>query len=612
MPIGDKGYWGKMLEINLNTSTFTKDSNRHMHYTDQYINGRGLAMKLLWEALKDLPGADPLGRNNPIIITPGVVGGLPFTGFNRYEIVSKSALTQAKNPRFGESSSTVACADAGGFFGAALKMAGYDLLFLNEQCSAWKYLYINEDQVSLEDATQYVNMTSGEFEQAMKKKYDGAHAVLSIGPAAVKGVRFAALMSEVCRVNGSAGMGAVMASKRLKGIVVFGSKIPPFAGTYAQLRTLKETTDQAAWKNENTQWRTIYGTASLFNQNNADCRKPATNFSEGWFPNPNKVFTAVMYAYWRKHNACYACLTRCGKSGRVQTGKYHNLVSQGPEYEHSMCHSNWGIQELEDLGAIMTKLRELGLDVVATGGVVGFALEAFGKGDLTQADLGQQLRWGNTDEILDFLDKLVNNTGQIYQWLRRGATYAANKIGKNSVKYAMDSKNQSYDAWAIVPTDLAGQAAIAAANAGPSYADGFGVNAIVSAGRRSAGVYCDYGISGLVTVSGNYPLNIINFVLGKEFNVADFDRFGERVVNLERVFNLREGFTKADDTLADKSFDQEQAYSVGTYKGWFRGKLEFEAMMVQEYRKMSWNDNGVPTGNKLIELGLSDLISQIP
>ncbi|MCL2817004.1 MAG: hypothetical protein FWD39_01280, partial [Clostridiales bacterium] len=367
------GYWGNMLEINLTSGSINKTQNRHMGYTNDFLGGRGLATRLLWEALKDSPGLDPLSPSNPLIFAPGVVSGFPFSGFGRYAIVSKSALTKPKSSAY-DGAATIACAEAGGMFGVMLKKAGFDLMFLTGRCQNLSILYINNDKVELRPAGDLANATTSEFEQKIHARFDsqfdGVHACVSVGPAAQAGVRYSAIVNEVGRVDGSCGMGAVMFSKNLKGIVVYGSKGQLFEEkNFTQLKALWTEAEKTLWNSSATVGFFDYGTAALLTANAGKSQVPFRNHTESWAPDMQKIFPECVSGLWvKRKTACFGCMAACSKIGRVQSGPFKNVICPGPDYEHVMCQANWGIKELNELAAIMADIDELGFDIVGVGG----------------------------------------------------------------------------------------------------------------------------------------------------------------------------------------------------------------------------------------------------
>ena len=623
------GYWGKMIEVDMTKGTF-EITARHMQYVDEWIGARPLGMKMLWEALKDNPGIDPLGPDNVWMLIPGVVSGLPFCGASRYEVICKNGLTFAKESPYGDFGATVGNSAGGGQCGPAIRMAGYDMIYLTGKSATPKVLFINNDKVELLDGAKYAGLSVFAFEEQIKEEFGPEFKNVCCGPAAEAGVRFACTMAEIGRAAGRSGNGAVMWSKGLKGIVCYGDQQVPVADQ-AGLAAKIESIDQRVWGASGTYTNRRYGTASLLDTNGFNGNKPVRNHREGWDPfYLENGYVASETRYWVRHRACYACQLRCMKIGVVRSGKYKGSIAEGPEYESGQNISNALIETIEEASPIMEHADGLGFDIIGVGGLVAFALEAYENGVLTKANLGQELRWGNADDIIEFMKALCDKSNQreTIQWLRLGSGKAARNFdanvakyptkavtGPNNAYYAMSCKGQEFAAWNAIGGGISRAQGYAISNRGACHVNGH--NNML----RDIGTYCSFGAN--YGAAGQAEL--VNFILGFNWTNEQFTvDLAEKAWTLEKCFNLLNGFTRADDDLPARVFtaDSQWAPHVGKFVPRTRADIAgagynpegntsqcFEDAITTYYTQRGWDpETGVPSDGRLRELGLNDVV----
>lgn len=606
------GYWEKLIEVDMTAGT-VKTSDRHMKYVDEYIGGHPLAARLLWEALKDNPGVDPFGPDNVLMFMPGVTGGSPFAGTaSRYVAYTKSGITQAKHPFYGEQSATIGYGTSGGKFSARLKMAGYDGIYITGISSTPKYLYINNGTIELCDAKDYWGMTASEFEQAMQAKYGYMTTTVCIGPAAENGCRQSALVSEAGRAAGRGGCAPVMGAKKLKGITVYGDQPLPYH-TLEGLAELIDDIDNIQWSHPSMGQRRAFGSGASLTNNSDNGIESVRNHREGTNPNDDKIgCAAVMLNYWVRHRSCYACPMRCMKWGVQKGGKYKGTLAEGPEYESAMNGANWLIDDLGGFSAIMEYIEDRGYDLIGIGGTVGWALEAYEKGVITSKDInGINLEWGNADEILKFMDAMIyDKENEIFDWLRHGTSYTAWKIdaarGTDSYRYAVDVKNHSFAAHGVQAQTSYGRAiCYSFSNRGACHMVGNNIAAQNTMYANNTGVMCSR--------SGNTPLGmkhysrVLNFITGKNWTPEELVSLGEKTWNLERVFNILNGFRREDDDLPRRAFDD--ALTWGPKAGKVVDEVDWEKNRIAYYEERGWDpETAYPTAGKLQELGLDDVV----
>jgi len=601
------GYWGKMIEVDMTTGT-VKPTDRHMQYVAEYVGGHPLGAKLLWEALKDKPGIDPFGPENVFMLLPGVTGGTPFPGANsRYISYTKSGITQAINSPYGDNGATIGYGTSGGKFGAAIKLAGWDGIYVTGVSNTLKYLYVNNDHVELVDATPYVGKTAIEFEMAMQEKHGYDHKIISIGPAGEKRIGFSAIVSESGRGAGRGGAAAVMGAKKLKGVVVYGDQPTPMANP-EKLKDWVDEFNQIQWKHANMGYRRAFGSAASLSNNSDSGIQSVRNHAEGTDPNDDKIGTAAcILNYWVRHRSCYGCPMRCMKWGVQKTGPYAGSLAEGPEYESAMNGGNWLIADLGEFSKIMEYIEEQGYCLIGVGGVVGFALECYEKKIITSDMIeGVKLEWGNTVEILKFMDKMLYSTGDIWDWLRRGSSYAARKIGNNAIRYAVDVKNHSFAAHGVQAQPNLGRACgYSSSNRGACHVAGNDATAQNSNVATNSGVMCNrsgntpYGIAGYT--------RLLNYITGANWTATELARMGEKVFNIEKVFNLQEGFRAVDDYLPRRCFEDKLTWGPKT--GAYLDEQVYRDHMAAYYTERGWDPvTTFPLVGKLQELGLDDLV----
>lgn len=608
------GYWGKLIEVDMTAGT-VNITDRHMQYVSDYIGGHPLGTKLLWEALKDKPGIDPMGPDNVFMILPGPLGGVPIPGGgSRYCTMCKSGITQSKSSPYGEFGATVAWASSGGKFGPTLKMAGFDGIYVTGASKTPKVLFIDNGKVELLDGTKYWGMKTNEFEESVQQEYGPMFRNCCIGPAAEAGVRFSCVMSETGRANGRGGTGAVMGSKKLKGVIVHGTMPVPIAKPEQLFETIKKYSN-TIMASANADVRRRWGTGSGLTQRSNMSVESVRNHREGMNPNDDKIGIGVLQSeFWVRHRSCYGCPWRCMKIGVIRNGKYAGTIAEGPEYESAMNGANWLIDDMGEYAAIMEKLEGYGYDLIGLGGVVGFALEAYENKVITSKDIdGIKLEWGNGDEIMKFMDALVNNTkNPIYNWFRRGSTYAARKLdaerGTDSEKYAMDVKNHSFAAHNVhgqeASTGYMGlEIGYAMGHRGACHINGTSYAAMKNMMIRDMGYFCSfstaYGVNG--------EADILNFIMGTAYTVDQFNLIAEKARNIERIFNFQEGFTLDDDELPWRTYNDP--YQWGPKKGALLPREKFLELREVYLKDCGWDvKTGLPPAGKLRELGLDDLV----
>lgn len=604
------GYWGKMIEIDMTKGT-VEITDRHMQYVQDYIGGRPLAAKMLWEAIKDNPGCDPMGPDNVLFLVPGVTAGTPIPGgASRWVAYTKSGITQAKNSPYGEFGATVGYGTSGGKFSCTLKMAGFDMVCVKgKSASGMKILHVTNNKAELLDASKYAGMRTGEFEETIQREFGPEYKFAAVGPAAEAGARMSCIMSESGRAAGRGGCGAVMAAKGLKAVVVKGDQCPPVANP-EKLQDFFWDIFNRVYSNSGTTARRAYGTSAILTNNSINDIESVKNHAEGTNPYDDKIGCVACFTnFWVRHRACYACPQCCMKWGVANEGKYKGAIAEGPEYEAAMVGANWLIKDMGDYAAIMEYLEGAGFDLIGVGGVVAFALECYEKKVITSKDIdGIELNWSDGTACIEFMKRLVeDHKNPIYDMFRRGSTYSAWKLdkerGTESYKFAMDVKNHSYAAHQATnqPARMMGYGT---SSRGACHVHGNTMAAQNSNMIKDMGVFCSFS-GGALGTSGQ--VEALNFVTGANLTGDQFLFIGEKAYQLEKMISLLNGFTPEDDIPAWRNFYEPHTYgkSAGVTQDWDT----FMETKKQYYLDRGWDGTtSIPTEGKLTEMGLSDVI----
>ncbi|MCL2817462.1 MAG: hypothetical protein FWD39_03625, partial [Clostridiales bacterium] len=474
-----RGYWGKMIEVDMTRGTVTV-TNRHLQYYNESLLGRQLGYRLVWEALKDKPGIDALGSENVLCLVPGVATGHAVSNVSRYTAITKSGLTTAIDSQYGRRSATIISSESGGQFGPLLKQAGYDLIYVTGQAPYFDedrkemgrvphVLHINNDTIELlkvghPDARlnlpEYVkidqlgyygaidedvdvpfgDLTIPQFEewwQLLDDRFNMRYRSAAVGPAGMRGARQASIINEIGRSCGRGGTGAVMGAKGLKGVVVFGDQVCPTANQdslFDAFTAINNAQMGGATSTSNLAGNRYYGTAGglLTSSGTNKCTK---NHGGGFDPHAPDIFPACVSRFWLRHTTCYNCYERCMKIGQVQTGPWKGWIAEGPEYESAVHQSNLLVKDIDHLGPLMTVIEDLGYDTIGIGGTLAFVLECVEYGFITPAYLGKdrkgrqiQAEWGDPHDIIELIYKITFSQEDLYKWLRGGSTWAGKML----------------------------------------------------------------------------------------------------------------------------------------------------------------------------------------
>ncbi len=621
------GYNGKILHVDLSSMKVRVEEPDELFYRT-YLGGGGIASYYLLKNLR--PGVDPLGPDNVLVFASNVISGVPIAGMTRYTVAAKSPLTGG----FGE-------AEAGGFWGPELKFAGFDAIVITGKAAKPSYLWIHDGKVELCSAERVWGLETGPAQERIREELKEKRArVALIGPAGEKLVRFACVVNELKHANGRTGMGAVMGSKNLKAIAVRGTNKLEVRDLEKFLDLAKGLAETINQHGPNKVLRKL-GTPNLVMALNTQGILPTQNFRTGVFEGAEKISGERMAeTILKSEEGCYACAVRCKRAVEVPSGPYATSpLYGGPEYE--TLGSLGSLLCIDDLAAI-SKGNELcnrySLDTISAGVAIGFAMECYENGILSKADTeGIEFKFGNVEAMLKGLEWIAYRKPGLGDLLAEGVKAAAEKIGKGAEKFALHVKGQELPmhdprgktgqgmSFALSPT---GADHIEAPHDTPFMGPGPMMGRIAPLGLlepvpgrdlgskkvrnytylqfvwslyNSLGV-CNFAAGPVWALTLNKLPEVVNAVTGWETSLFELLKTGERTVTMARVFNLREGFGRKDDTLPDRLFEPLEG---GPLQGKGIDRQEFQEALTLFYEAMGWEPKeGVPTRGKLAELNL--------
>ena len=623
------GYNGKVLRVNLTSGVFSEETPAEIVYR-MYMGGSALSSYFLLKEQK--PGVDPLGPENKLIIMSSAISGAPLPGLTRYTVAARSPLTGA----FGE-------AEAGGFFGPELKMAGFDGIIVEGKSPKPVYLWIKDGRAEIRDASKIWGKDTGEAEKGIREELgDNRIRVAQCGPAGEKLVRYACVVNELKHVNGRTGMGAVMGSKNLRAIAARGTQRLTFADP-EKVREIGKKVLELLPQSPLAQNLKKFGTPMFVMPLNNSGILPTRNFQKGQFEGAEAICGERMTdTILVKSEGCYACAVQCKRSVKVE-GKYSASPEfGGPEYETvASLGSYCGIDNLAAIAQGNEMCNRYGLDTISVGVAIAFAMELVEKGILTAKDTdGIDLRFGNADAMLAMITRITGRQG-LGDILAEGVQRAAQKIGKGAEKYAMHIKGQELPmhdprgkhgvglSYATSPTGadhieaphdtsfltdgpmLKGAKPagvlepVPALEMGPRKVRQFAHTQAIWNSFNSMGV-CNFAAAPYTAFPLALLAETVEAITGWNYSVYEMMELGERTVTMARMFNVREGLSNKDDYLPDRLYETLEA---GTPREKRITREDFANTLRLYYQAMGWDSQtGVPTEGRLSFLGLDWLI----
>lgn len=593
---------GKILEVDLAQG---KWRNREIDEESlfRYIGARGLGIKLLIE--KTPPGIDPLSPENPLIFMTGPYNGTGiFSAF--FNVTTKAPLTGIS-----------ASSHCGGKWGPRLKRAGFDGILCEGASSYPCYLLIEEGQTSIFEARDLWSKGTLETEKILRERH-GEVEIVSIGPAGENRVKFAGIMNGH-RAAARGGVGAVMGSKRVKAIVVKGRMPIELAQPEKVLELSKRGTQMAM---ETGKQFAKYGTSMAFSFFNEKGVLPTRNFREGRFSEAAKINAeALKSKYFIKDQGCFNCPLRCANLHHVPDGIYKLNEVEGPEYETLMAFgSNCGNGNIESILMCNYLCNDLGLDTITCGNLFALLMDLFDLGIAKPQQLeGTSISWGDHGTMVSLIPKIALRQG-VGNWLAEGPREVAKRIGGAAPLRVIHSKGQDFSGYEPRRAFGTGLSLITSNRGGDHLRATFYVNEVFKGELEKDGFEAHMDLllekEHLMTIvdslgmckfgqrNGNYSwlvlADLLSAVTGFPFTDGELKRAGERIWNLERLYNLRERVE--EDTLPQRFFEEDMA--DGGKGGEKVSKARFSNALSLYYKQRGWNDKGVPTAEKMKELGL--------
>jgi aldehyde:ferredoxin oxidoreductase len=626
------GYNGRILHADLTSGTLTVEEPSEAFYR-KYLGGQGIGMYYL---LRESPGGgDPLFPDSILAVTLSVVTGAPISGQSRVMVNAKSPLT-----------GSIGDAQAGGFWPAEAKAAGFDAIIIKGKAEKPVYLWLHDGEAELRDATHLWGRVTGDVDAAIREELgDSKIQVMQIGPAGEKLVRYACIINMANRAAGRTGMGAVMGSKNLKAIAVRGQKKPPIADR-------KALTALAKWGARHFPESDIYGmglfgTAEVLSSQHKVGGLPTRNWDSGVFEGFEALDGGTMSeTILKERDTCYACVVRCKRVVEITEGPYMvDPLYGGPEYETLATFGSYC--DISDLAAV-SKANEIsnmyGIDTITAGATIAWAMDCFEQGIITTQDTGGiELRYGSAEAMVKMTEMIARREG-FGDLLAEGMAHAASKFGPEAEALVTAVKANPMPAH--MPEVKRSLALIYAVNPygadhqshehDPSYADypermaELGLvdpqpDDVLNEEKVRYSMVTQHLYSALNTIGvcqfvwgpswqlyGPEQLaEMVRAVTGWDITLQELVTAGERALNMMRAFNAREGFTRAEDKLPPKLFKPLEG---GPSDGIAITEEELAFALSTYYNMCGWDSEGRPTRAKLEELGIpwvADLLEAI-
>ncbi len=613
-----KGYNGSILRVNLSDGSIGEEHPAD-HFYRRYFGGRALISYYLLRELE--PDIDPLSAKNLLIFAAGVVTGVPVSGAGRNSLGAKSPLTGI----YGDS-------EAGGYWGAELKRAGFDAIVVEGRSDKPVYLSVRDGEVELRDATHLWGKTTAEAQALIKEELDDPNVrVAQIGIAGESLVRFACVTNDLSHFYGRTGLGAVMGAKRLRAVAVRGAR-PIAVSDEGGLRAL------AKWVVQNRHLVADLhdtGTAGDVLPLNAAGGLPTRNFRETSFEGAELISGEMLRdSVLVQRGSCFACAVRCKRVVAAQEPLEIDPRYGGPEYETlAALGSNNGVSDL----ILICKANELcaayGLDTISTGAVLSFARECFEAGILTLKDTdGLDISFGNAESTLSLLEMIAHRRG-LGDLLAEGARRAAERLGTQAQKYAMHVKGQEVPmhsprfkqglglGYALSPTgaehetnmhdtDFCQDSSFLAMLHELGIFDPLPLHNLSAAKVRMYVYWVNWmhfldcaGICHFPPFDFDRVVELVRVVTGWKTNLWELLKVGERAHNMARAFNVREGLGREADRLPDRFFEPLPS---GPIAGMAIKEEAFEEALVTCYQMLGWDpERAAPTAAKLAELDIA-------
>lgn len=601
-------YYEKLARINLSTGEI-KVEKLDLELAHKFIGGRGLGTKILYD--EGVATVEPLSPENKLVYITGPMTGAAAPSTGRYMVVTKSPLT-----------GMIACSNSGGIWGAKLKHAGWDAIIVEGQAPEWTYISIEDDKIQLLDAREYLGMMSEEMDTKLKEKHGPTASVLNIGPAGEKQVLLAAIMNDKDRAAGRSGVGAVMGSKKLKAIVVKSSRIK--LDNIADEEALKEATKKAMdvlMANPVTSsGLKQLGTAILVNIINNVGSLPTKNWQESYYEQAEDISgEALAEKYLVRPGACYRCPIACGRIINV-----NGHVTGGPEYEPLWAYgANCGNNDLNVIDECNMLCNEYGLDAISTPCTIAAAMELYQRGAIKEEDCaGVPLEWGSTKALVEWTKRMGNPETELDWLMSSGSARLCEHYGMPEISMSVKKQEMpAYDARGIQGIGIT----YATSNRGGCHVRGYMISPEVLGlpqqldrtvtDDKAAWAKTFQDLTAVIDSMGHCLFtsfamgaqeytDLLNAATGTNWTVEQVLEIGDRIYNIERMFNKAAGMKPEDDRLPKRLLNDPIVN--GPSKGMVS---QLPLTLPQYYEARGWV-NAFPTDETLKKLGLDECVGK--
>jgi aldehyde:ferredoxin oxidoreductase len=599
------GWTGVILRVNLSTGEIKKEPT-NLQDAKLFIGARGLASKMLIDEID--PKIDPLSPANKLIFAPGPLTGTFAPSVGRFDVVCKAPLTNL-----------IAASSSGGSFGPMVKFAGYDMIIFEGAAKKPVYLWVNDDTVEIRDASSLWGKNVPDTTDELRAATDEDAMVACIGPAGEKKVLFASIMNETNRAAGRSGVGAVMGSKMLKAVVVIGTKPIQVASPDDFQKAVMVARKKISEHPVGGTGLRVYGTDVLTNILNSVGSLPTRNFHDGYYPNADKFGGETLTAkYLSRPRGCFSCIISCGRATKVTNPKFAG-EGEGPEYETA-----WGFGsdcDIDDMDAIIKAnyiCNELGLDTITMASTIACAMDLYESGYITPKDTGGlAIPFGAVDMMVKLVEMTGNREG-FGEQLAEGSFRLATRYGHP--EFSMTAKGQemaAYDPRGVQGIGLN----FATNNRGGCHVRGYTISPEVLGVPFKVDQHATEGKPELVITFQNLTAALdstgaclfstfgigadelaalLSAATGIPYSVSDFMKAGERIWNMERLFDLKSAITGKDDHIPERMM--KEAIHTGPSKG---EVSHVDKMLPEYYQLRGWDNKGIPTPEKLKDLTLA-------
>ncbi|MGD8463719.1 MAG: aldehyde ferredoxin oxidoreductase family protein [Anaerolineae bacterium] len=609
------GWHGRVLRVNLTDGTMQEETFGQEE-ARKFIGGRGLAIKYLLEGMD--PQADPLSPESLLIMATGPLTATPAPTGNRYMVVCKSPLT-----------GVLANSNSGGVFPTMMKRSGYDLFIFEGKADKPVYLYVDERQAELRDATHLWGLDTHQTDDTIREETEEDVSITCIGPAGENLALIAAIINDKHRAAARSGVGAVMGSKNLKAVAVRGELNPELADAAALRKVVLAANRQLGADIKKGSTMRIYGTSYVPDVTNEAGVFPTFNFQLGQFEGTSQINGPTLKEHFLiRHKGCYACPLACARLTEVKAeewGEKYAGKGEGPEYESiGSLGSACGVDNMAAITKANYTCNELGVDTISVGLTVACAMEMYTKGILDEETIGRPLPFGDADGLIAMIKAAAYREG-FGDRIADGSWRLAQAYGHPEMSItAKKLEFPSYD-----PRGLKGMGLLyATSNIGASHMAGdTAYTELFGVGKKTDGLTYEgkawlvkyfqdlftlMDAAGLcVFVSVRYAMDVeegyvptrltemVNRATGSDYTTDTLLQAAERVYTAERLFLTKAGISRADDTLTPRMMEP---MPEGPIKG---ETFELDRLLDDYYDERGWDANGIPTRERLEELGIA-------